>query len=94
MEISYFISVSKAYQGLSICGSFRNIQRESKAETSSEILEKINDNKLGLSKAELSQARNCLEVLILHFFELSAYHLKVTLSAFGLASEVLIGLAS
>ena len=60
------------------------------------VPQKLNetDNKLGLSRAELSQARNCLEVLSLHFFELSAYHLKVTLSAFGLASEILIGLAN
>ena len=52
-------------------------------------------NKLGLSRAELSQARACLEVSnFINFVELSTYHLKVTLSAMGLASEILIGLAS
>ena len=51
-------------------------------------------NKLGLSRAELSQARACLEVINLNnFFELSTYHLKVTLSFFGLGSEIFNGLA-
>ena len=66
----------------------------------SKMTQKLSQNQMSelketkLSRAELSQARNCLEVLSLHFFELSAYHLKVTLSAFGLASEILIGLAN
>ena len=51
-------------------------------------------NKLGLSRAELSQARACREVINLNdFFELSTYHLKVTLSFFGLGSKIFIGLA-
>ena len=73
--------------------SFSLLQRNIAGALSSFALRRI-INKLGLSRAELSQARNCLEVLSLHFFELSAYHLKVTLSAFGLASEILIGLAN
>ena len=60
------------------------------------IMNVIDDiNKLRLSRAELSQARACLEVINLNnFFELSTYHLKVTLSFFGLGSEIFIGLAN
>ena len=56
---------------------------------------KIKENKLGLSRAKLSQARACLEVINLKkIFELSTYHLIVTLSFFGFGSETVIGLAN
>ena len=58
------------------------------------ILLTISLNKLGLSRAELSQTRACLEVINLNFFELSTYHLEVILSFFGLGSEIFIGLAN
>ena len=62
---------------------------------SRKLLTDMRADKLGLSRAELSQARACLEVINLNnFFELSTYHLKVTLSFFGLGSEIFVGLGN
>ena len=53
-----------------------------------------NNRPAGAEQGRAQPGQKLFGSLNLHFIELSAYHLKVTLSAFGLASEILIGLAN
>ena len=53
-----------------------------------------NYKQAGAEQGRAQPGQKLFGSLSLHFFELSAYHLKVTLSAFGFACEILIGLAN